>query len=196
MQTARKIAITGDLTIVHIKKPRPAVDVPPHGFYTHGLPADLRWRYRVRSRWFELTLRIRLCVKGFWRGLTQASGVIGVGRLYATHIRRDGTLEHLGLVSTKYVTNAGVALLVDDMDNNAQDISNFNYHACGTGTNAENVADTALQTESTAVLNPNNTRATGVRSQPAANQDRSVKATGRSDPPRIRSATRSRRGRR
>jgi hypothetical protein len=50
----------------------------------------------------------------------------------------------------------------------------MNYHGCGTGTNAENATDTALQTESTTALNPDSTRATGTRSQPAANQYRTV----------------------
>jgi hypothetical protein len=103
-----------------------------------------------------------------------ASGIVAVGRLYATVYRADGRLEHLGLIATKFVTDAGVAYLVDDWDGGANVIDNFNFHGCGTGTNAENQTDTALQTESTTALNPDSTRATGTKSQPAANQARSV----------------------
>jgi hypothetical protein len=83
-------------------------------------------------------------------------------------------IEHLGLMSTKVITDAGVAFLVDDWDNNATDITNMNYHGCGTSTVAESTADTALGTESGTALNPDNTRATGTKSQPAANQLRSI----------------------
>jgi hypothetical protein len=83
-------------------------------------------------------------------------------------------VEHLGLLSTKSITDAGVAFLVDDWDNNGADITTMNFHGCGTGTNAENVTDVALQTESTTALNPDSTRATGTRSQPTAPVYRTV----------------------
>lgn len=151
-----------------------AFRLPRHGFYADGLPKDLPIRFRVRTWWLELMLRLRLCLKGFWRGLAHASGVFGVGRLHATVIRADGSLEHLGLISTKLITDAGLAFLVDDWDNNVTDLTTMNFHGCGTGTVAEAVGDTALGTESTTALNPDSTRATGTRSQPAANQYRSV----------------------
>lgn len=164
MQTARKLAISGAVTPYHI---------PRHGFYANGLPDDLPLSALARTLWLELVLRLRLCVTGFWRGL-QASGIVGVGRLYISVIRANGTIEHLGLVCTKAVTDAGVAYIVDDWDGGANTIDLFNFHGCGTGTNAENQTDTALQTESTTALNPDNTRATGTKSQPAAHQMRSV----------------------
>lgn len=79
-----------------------------------------------------------------------------------------------GVLSYRVVTDAGVAFIVDDWDNNGQDLTTLNFHGCGTGAAAEAVGDTALGTESTTALNPNSTRATGTRSQPAANQYRSV----------------------
>lgn len=145
-----------------------------HGFYANGLPQDTPWRYVLRTIGLELALRARLAGKGFVRGLLRATGIFGVGRLYATVIRSDGRIEHLGLVSTKLVTDAGVAYIVDDWDGGANVIDNFNYHGCGTGTTAEAAGDTALVTESTTALNPDNTRATGTKSQPAANQMRTV----------------------
>lgn len=164
MQTARKISMVGSLVPHHI---------PKHGFYAFGTPPDVALRHRLRWVWLECALRVRLCVKGFGRGLS-GTGIFGVGRLYASVIRTDGTIEHFGLLSTKVITDAGVAFLVDDWDNNGQDLTTMNFHGCGTGTNAESASDTALQTESTTALNPDSTRATGTRSQPSANQYRTV----------------------
>ena len=147
--------------------------LPRAGFYDEGLPSDLPWRARLRGAWLELSLRVRLIVKGAWRGL-HGTGVFGVGRLYASVLRADGRIEHRGLIGTKVITDAGVAFLVDDWDANGQDISTMNFHGCGTGAAAEAVGDTALGTESTTALNPDSTRATGTRSQPAANQYRTV----------------------
>lgn len=138
------------------------------------LPAGLTWPVYLRSLRKELALRVRVSAKGAYRGILYGSGVIGVARLYATVYRADGRIEHLGLLSTKVITDSGVAFLVDDWDNNGQDLTTLNFHGCGTGTNAENQTDSALQTESTTALNPDNTRATGTRSQPSANQYRSV----------------------
>ena len=148
--------------------------IPRNGFYAYGLPRSLPLRCRMRTWWLELTLRLRVAVLGLWRGLTSGLGVFAVGRLYASVLRADGRIEHLGLLSTRLVTDAGVAFLVDDWDNNGQDISTLNYHGCGTGVGAEAVGDTALGTESTTALNPDSTRATGTRSQPTANQYRTV----------------------
>lgn len=88
--------------------------------------------------------------------------------------KKTGEVFDFGIVSRRVVTDAGVAFLVDDWDANGQDISTLNFHGCGTGTTAEAVGDTALVTESTTALNPDSTRATGTRSQPAANQYRTV----------------------
>ena len=164
MNTARQMALSGALAAVRLSK---------HGFYAHGLPKELPLSARLRSVWLELALRVRLFFKGAWRGL-QGTGIIGVGRLYVSVIRSNGSLEHLGLVSTKVVTDAGVAYIVDDWDGGSNVIDNFNFHGCGTGTTAEAAGDTALVTESTTVLNPDSTRATGTKSQPSANIMRTV----------------------
>lgn len=164
MNTARKMTMAGECTPVHLSR---------HGFYAMGLPSALPWRYRLRTWVLEARLRLRLSLKGFVRGLA-GTGIFGTSRLYATVLRANGDIQHLGLLSTKVITDAGVAFLVDDWDANGQDISTMNYHGCGTGAVAENVTDTALGTESTTALNPDSTRATGTRSQPAANQYRTV----------------------
>ena len=139
-----------------------------------AIPVGLSWKHYLRSLYLEMGLRVRVATKGFVRGLLSGTGVVGVCRLHATVIRANGQKEHLGLIATRLITDTGVAFLVDDWDNNGQDLTTLNYHGCGTGTNAENQTDSALQTESTTALNPDSTRATGTRSQPAANQYRSV----------------------
>jgi hypothetical protein len=137
-------------------------------------PIGTPFRHRVRTHWKEALLHLRLGRKGLWRGLVHASGVMAVSRLYATVTRADGRVEHLGLISSKLIVDLGVAFLVDDWDNNGQDLTTMNFHGCGVGVAAEAQTDAALGTESTTALNPDNVRATGTRSQPAANQYRSV----------------------
>lgn len=101
-------------------------------------------------------------------GAAELGGLVGVtsiiSRLDATVIRADGSVERLGLLSPLVVTNVGVAFLVDDWDNSATDLTTLNYHDSGTGTTAENVADTDLVTPAGPT-----TRATGTKSQPSAN---------------------------
>jgi hypothetical protein len=73
-------------------------------------------------------------------------------------------------VGPNTVTDAGVAFLVDDWDNNATDITTMNYSAMGTGGSPPStpaVTATALVTEV-------ESRVAGTKSQPAANQIRSV----------------------
>jgi hypothetical protein len=68
------------------------------------------------------------------------------------------------------VTDAGVAFLVDDWDNNTTDITNFNYHEMGTGGSPPGTPAVTA----TALVTPVETRSAGTKSQPAANQIRSV----------------------
>lgn len=98
-----------------------------------------------------------------------------IAELELTKTLVTGEKIEYGVVGYRLVTDAGVAYIVDDLDNGSgsADVSLFNFHGVGTGTNAEAAADTALQTESTTILTVNSVRATGTRSQPAANQYRS-----------------------
>ncbi len=130
------------------------------------------WHLRNRTRWTYITgLLFNWLAKCFsaLTGITTFTSELSI-RLF----RANGEVVEYGVVSRRVITDAGVAFLVDDWDNNGQDISTLNFHGCGTGTTAEAVGDTALVTESTTALNPDSTRATGTRSQPAANQYRTV----------------------
>jgi len=102
--------------------------------------------------------------------LGNALGVLTIhGELRAKLIRADGTVIDLGLLGKRLVTDEGVAHMVDDWHDGSGDIANFNFHDSGTGVAAENVADGDLGTPAGPT-----TRATGAKSQPTANQIRSI----------------------
>ena len=108
-------------------------------------------------------------------GFSKLTGIVTItSELRLKHRKVAGEWIDYGVLSYRVVTDTGVGFLVDAWDNSTTLIKDANYHGCGTGTNAENQTDSALQTESTTALNPDSTRATGTRSQPAANQYRSV----------------------
>lgn len=123
----------------------------------------LRWSY-IKS-WIGVKLIAPLA---------NAFGLlVGWGELAVTLIKPDGRRIHYGVVSRRVITDAAVAYIVDDWDGGAA-IDLFNYHGCGVGTGNEAAGDTALGSECTTALNPDSTRATGTKTQPAANQMRSV----------------------
>lgn len=134
--------------------------------------APLAWRVRNALRWAFIkgwiAFHLVRPVANWW-GLATMIAALSI------RVRRaDGTWEDFGIVGYRVITDAGVAFLVDDWDANGQDISTLNFHGIGTGGTAEAVGQTALVTESTTALNPDSTRATGTRSQPAANQYQTV----------------------
>lgn len=131
------------------------------------------WTLKNRLRWGFI--KGWLAVKLFaplanWWGVATITGELAI-RVLNT---RTGEWTDYGVVSYRVITDAFVTFVRDDWNNGASDINLFNFHGIGTGTNAEAVGDTALQTESTTALNPDSTRATGTRSVPASNQLRSV----------------------
>lgn len=102
---------------------------------------------------------------------SRLSGVATMtGALSAVHIFANGERVDLGVLGRFSVTDAGVAYMVDDWDDDTTDITILNFHACGTTNTAENVTDTALAAEATTITD----RIAGTKSQPAANQIRSV----------------------
>lgn len=104
----------------------------------------MKLRYKIRSLWEEVKLKFRVlwaAAKAPWAG-----DVTPVGRLHAVVLRKDGSCEELGLISTKVVTTAGVNYLVDAMQGTVEP-ENLRWHASGTGAAAEAVGDTTLGTE-------------------------------------------------
>lgn len=132
----------------------------------------MTWTLRNVLRWsFIWGLLVNWLASSF----SKLTGVPTITAELAVRVRRaGGEWIDYGIVSRRVVTDAGVAFLVDDWDDNTTDLTTFNYHGCGTGTTAENANQTALVTESTTILNPDSTRATGTKSQPAANQLRTT----------------------
>lgn len=89
-----------------------------------------------------------------------------VSALDAKVLRADGTVQELGVVSRRVVTDAGVAAIANAFLNTFEP-ELFNYHASGTGGTAEGAAQTALVTEV-------GTRIAGTQSSPAGGQYRTV----------------------
>lgn len=135
-------------------------------------PAPWSWLIKNTLRWSFIWGWL---VNNIAKLFSKVTGVPTItSELEVTHIKANGDVIHYGVVGRRVVTNTGVAFLVDDWDDDSQDITDMHFHGCGTGAVAENAADAALGAESDAILNPNNTRATGVEDQPAANQLRTV----------------------
>jgi hypothetical protein len=155
MNVEGSVAIGGDLVAKRIGAPGP-------GF---------GWHLRNRTRASYWGGRFANWLARQFSALTGIPTIIGE---LAIRAKINGKWIDYGIVSYRVVTDAGVAFLVDDWDANGQDLTTLNFHGCGTGTGSEAAGDTALGTESTTALNPDSTRATGTRSQPAANQYRSV----------------------
>jgi hypothetical protein len=95
------------------------------------------------------------------------------GQLSLTIIRGNGEVVDLGLASLRFVTDAGVAFLVDAL-RGAVEPELLNFHGFGTGTTAENQNQTALVTELTTQYVSDNTRPTGTQTDPTANVYRTV----------------------
>lgn len=131
-----------------------------YGLPRTGLPREvLIWRIK----------NLPHLLRGLWRvaisRLFRISAVYGVVSL--VKITRDGRMINYGLASLRVVTTAGVNAIVDAFQNTFE-VENFKFHGLGTGTNAEAVGDTALQTELSTQYNPNDTRATGTTTEGAS----------------------------
>lgn len=122
-----------------------------------GLPPEVFW-WRLRN------------LPHLWRGARRIllARVLNLpvhfGALYLRVRRADGRWIEYGLASLRVVTTAGVNFIVDAFQNTVE-LEILKYHGIGTGTNAEAVGDTALQTELTTQYNPDSTRATGTTTE-------------------------------
>lgn len=78
-----------------------------------------------------------------------------------------------GTVAPNLITNSGEAFLVDAWQGTTE-LEVMKYHGCGTGATAAAETDTALGTESTTVITPDSTRATGSLTEASASVFRTV----------------------
>jgi len=132
-----------------------------------GLGWNLRNRLRWSFVWGWLTTWLAKVFSRF-------SGIVTLTSELSIRAKLNGRWVNFGVVSRRVENRLFVAYVVDDWDSGANVIDNFNYHGCGTGAVAEAAGDIALGAECTTVLNPDSTRATGTKSQPAANQMRTI----------------------
>jgi|SRR5690349_13840750 len=128
---------------------------------------------RPNEKAYRLKNHLRL---GFIKGWLEVTVAKAVSKFFGTTVitsQLSGVLIHagkeydLGILSYRKVTDNGVQFITDAWRNSVE-LETMKYHGCGTGTNAEATADTALQTESTTALNPDSTRATGTLAGSAA----------------------------
>src|SRR5262245_12669619 len=176
MRTEGNLAPSGSLSLQVIRSGGSMSSVPAkelslteilqYGTPQNGLPEVVnRWR---RSNFKHLYRGARRVL------MARALGImIAYGKLSLVVFRADGEIVDYGLASMRVVTTAGVNFIVDAFQNTTE-VENFKFHGFGTGTNAEAVGDTALQTELTTQYNPDNTRPTGSQTEGAANVYRTV----------------------
>lgn len=137
---SRTMAPSGQLTIRKIPARKAPLTWRVRNFLTRRLPDYPR-------------LAVALCAR--------AIGVpVMISVLRARVKTASGEWIDYGILSTRVVTTAGVNFIVDAFQNLVE-LEILKYHGVGTGTTAEAAGDTALVTESTTVLNPDSTRATG-----------------------------------
>lgn len=106
-------------------------------------------RRRLNDALHEAKRHLRLLAKQAARPLRGGpEGAVAIeSTLRAKIIRKDGSVEDRGIVSTKMVTTAFVNFLVDQMQASSGGIAGFKFHASGTSNTAESVSDTALVAE-------------------------------------------------
>lgn len=72
-------------------------------------------------------------------------------KLYAVLRRADGRAVNYGLVGTQKITTEFCAFMVDQLQTETSVFGDFKHHDCGTGTTAENNADTGMETQATVI---------------------------------------------
>lgn len=122
-------------------------------------------RSSLRSKW-----------RRFWGWLcnnaavifSRFTGVVTITAELSAVVRYpDGRAVDHGVISRRVVSNGFVYHICGDWYNDSVDITDFEYHASGTGTTAEAASQIALWTEV-------GTRVVGTKTQPASNQMQAV----------------------
>lgn len=127
---------------------------------------------------FEPELRGRL-LKGDKSPAVWGKRELSLGRLARGERAREYALVNGDvLLSNRVITDAGVLYLTQDWVNDANDITNFNYHAHGTGTQAESVNDGSAGTLPSGLQTAVGTRAAGTKSLVGSSGSRGVQSVG------------------
>lgn len=106
---------------------------------------EMRLRYATLKRAIAFLFTPTRTVKD-GHGTAFSGEVFPTGRLWAKKIRADGSTEDVGLISTKVVTDAGVAFIVDAFQGSA-DLTTMKFHGSGTSATGEAAGETTLETE-------------------------------------------------
>lgn len=101
-------------------------------------PAPLLFRWTFK----EATVAFRHL---FEPGKTRV--LVPEGRLYAKVKRKNGTVEDLGLISKRVITDTFVNYLVDQLQSSTGGIASFRFHAAGISSSAEDKTNTTLGSE-------------------------------------------------
>ena len=134
-----------------------------------------KWIYKVRNFLHRL--------REVTQGVGNAFGRISCkSELRAVHHRNGKPYRDLGVISRRVVTNAGVQYMALEFFNASTAISNFKYHASGTGAVAENVTDTALGAEVASRTAGTNTTPTRHKRGPTG-RDSTPAGSGNATPP-------------
>ncbi len=159
METVSGVRPRGDLRI-SVSRDHPCEptirEILRHGFPHLRLSREVFiWRFR----------NLPHLARGLWR--------VALARLFRLPhyygcvwltLNRGSEKIELGLASLRVVTTAGVGYIVDAFQNSVE-LENMKYHGFGTGSGAENIANTALTTELTTEYATDNTRPTGSQTE-------------------------------
>lgn len=151
MVISRELGASGNLAVRKISCPK----------------APLSWRLRNWLRWGYIQGLMSYHVARF---ISSHFAIMTATTQLSLKVRKaNGTWVDYGVVGRRVVTDAGVAFLVDDWDDNTTDITDLQFHGTGSGGTAEAQTQTALVTEFTTELTTDSTRPTGAATQPSAN---------------------------
>jgi hypothetical protein len=154
-----RIGPTGTLSLVKFNAWPQALTIG--AVLKHGLP-------RPGLGWEVNSWRIRN-LPNLMRGarkvvVAQALGIPTLyGALYLDKFTPHGRVAY-GLASLRVVTTTGAGFIVDAFENIVE-LELMKFHGFGSGTNAEAVGDTGLQTEYTTEYATDNTRPTGTQTE-------------------------------
>lgn len=130
----------------------------------HSRPGPgLVWHLKNRTRfafWFSWLAQML----AYW--FSRATGIVTIcTEVRAIKYLAAGGVVDYGALSYRFVTTAGVGFMASDFNSTTSALNTLNFHGVGTGTVAENVADTALGANAT----PGTNFVAGTKSNPSAN---------------------------
>lgn len=151
--------VTNELAVPDVSNGVSVKDVVRYGLPRRDLPDVInQWKARNAANLWRGFRRVMLA-----RALNLPTHY---GSLWLRVLYGSGEQVDLGLVSMRVMTTTGMGYVVDAFANSVE-LENMKYHGLGTGTTAENVGDTGLETELSTEYT-GNVRATGTTAEGAS----------------------------